>query len=187
MWFYKNKSRKDGLHSVCIVCFKIECANYYKKNSLKRLEYQRIYRKKNLIVVREKECIYRKKNKIMYAKKDERYRLKNPEKLYEKGRKYRRCHVDYFLNKMRERKLLMLGVSDGTVTLDAENDLFVKQGGKCDYCGVVLNGDKHLDHIIPISRGGMHVLNNIHWTCVYCNLSKGNRLECEWRCSDENA
>lgn len=32
-----------------------------------------------------------------------------------------------------------------------------------------------MDHIIPLSRGGTHTLNNVHLTHYRCNLSKNNR------------
>ena len=72
-------------------------------------------------------------------------------------------------------------MSDGTVTLKFEQELLEKQNYKCAYCGVDLNvTGKHLDHIIPISRGGLHTANNVHWTCPKCNTSKNNKLEDEW-------
>lgn len=32
-----------------------------------------------------------------------------------------------------------------------------------------------MDHIVPLSRGGAHTLDNVHLTHYRCNLSKGNR------------
>lgn len=41
---------------------------------------------------------------------------------------------------------------------------------------VVLASDIHLDHVIPLSRGGEHSYANIRVTCRPCNLKKHNKL-----------
>lgn len=47
---------------------------------------------------------------------------------------------------------------------------------KCQYCGV-LAADKqlHVDHIIPVSKGGSNELLNLVTACVDCNLGKNDR------------
>ena len=54
-----------------------------------------------------------------------------------------------------------------------------RQGGKCGLCGKPLElvGSRvHVDHIIPVSRGGPTVLSNLQATHIPCNLAKGNRI-----------
>ncbi len=44
---------------------------------------------------------------------------------------------------------------------------------KCHYCGKdAPKGKRHVDHLIPLSRGGAHVLGNLVAACAACNLSK---------------
>lgn len=51
----------------------------------------------------------------------------------------------------------------------------------CAYCGVVMPGHKvHFDHIVPLSRGGMHAVSNLASSCQTCNLSKHDQLLSEW-------
>lgn len=38
-----------------------------------------------------------------------------------------------------------------------------------------------LDHVIPISRGGMNIDDNVQLLCPTCNLSKGAKTMEEWR------
>jgi len=48
---------------------------------------------------------------------------------------------------------------------------------RCYLCGeVVLINDRHVDHIVPLSRGGRHVASNLAVACAACNLSKSAKL-----------
>jgi 5-methylcytosine-specific restriction endonuclease McrA len=57
-------------------------------------------------------------------------------------------------------------------TLDELNALFIEQNGRCFYCGEVLVGTPHIEHMIPISRGGSNYIENIVLSCPPCNLRK---------------
>lgn len=34
----------------------------------------------------------------------------------------------------------------------------------------------HLDHIYPISKGGIHSITNVVWSCASCNLRKSDSV-----------
>lgn len=51
---------------------------------------------------------------------------------------------------------------------------------RCAYCGGNTGGI-HMDHVIPMSRGGRHAIGNVLPACQTCNLSKGPKLLAEWR------
>jgi 5-methylcytosine-specific restriction endonuclease McrA len=53
--------------------------------------------------------------------------------------------------------------------------LFARDGWRCVYCGTS-SGRLTLDHVIPRSRGGESVWENVVTACSPCNLRKGNRL-----------
>ncbi|UJH95615.1 hypothetical protein [Bacillus phage vB_BtM_BMBsp2] len=179
--YYKNKSRKDGLNVYCKLCVKEDQKDYHVRNKEARLDYQRTYRENNREKVREAERKYRDNNREIHRAKDKRYRVKHQDKIREKNKKYREENKEYFLNKARERKLTIANVSDGTVTLEFEQELYKLQEGLCGYCGCNLEEyGKHLDHKLPLSRGGLHTSSNVHWTCPDCNLSKNNKTEEEW-------
>ena len=43
-------------------------------------------------------------------------------------------------------------------------------------------GEKyHRDHIVPLSKGGGSEPGNIQLLCRWCNLSKGNKTDAEFR------
>jgi len=52
--------------------------------------------------------------------------------------------------------------------------LFARDWHRCVYCGS--SGRLTLDHVVPRSRGGDSVWENVVTSCAPCNLRKGNRL-----------
>jgi hypothetical protein len=57
-------------------------------------------------------------------------------------------------------------------------------GTPCPYCGdaMALGGRRHpsLEHMIPKSRGGLHVERNLLIVCVECNQDKRDLTLPEW-------
>lgn len=179
--FYKNVSRRDGFSTYCKTCIAQDSHDYYVKNKEKCRERTNKWRAANREYVNARDKRYRLEHPDIEFRKQQKYRETHREKLYLKGKTYRTTHADYFLNKARERKAIRNSQSDGTVTLQYEHQLFESQHGLCAYCKADLSiTGKHLDHIIPLSRGGLHTANNVHWTCPTCNMSKGDSLESEW-------
>ena len=56
---------------------------------------------------------------------------------------------------------------------------FDKWGRACVYCDAE-GDDLHVDHIVPVSRGGSNHIENLAPACPRCNVSKGGRLPHEW-------
>jgi 5-methylcytosine-specific restriction endonuclease McrA len=52
--------------------------------------------------------------------------------------------------------------------------LFARDEHRCVYCGST--NRLTLDHVVPRSRGGDSVWENVVTSCAPCNLRKGNRL-----------
>lgn len=46
------------------------------------------------------------------------------------------------------------------------------QSWRCACCGVSIKKNRHVDHIVPLKRGGSHSASNIQLLCPQCNLSK---------------
>ncbi len=52
----------------------------------------------------------------------------------------------------------------------------------CYYCKECFPPSKiHFDHVLPLARGGKHVVENLCVSCPDCNLSKHAKLPHEWR------
>lgn len=58
--------------------------------------------------------------------------------------------------------------------------LLEHQKHRCWWCGKRIKGNEyHVDHVIPIVRGGTNALNNLCISCPECNMKKGARLASE--------
>lgn len=54
------------------------------------------------------------------------------------------------------------------------------QGGLCFYCGEPLGEDRHVDHFIPLARGGSNGPENIVLACASCNMRKHTKMPWEF-------
>lgn len=57
--------------------------------------------------------------------------------------------------------------------------LWHSQGGICPYSGIemTIGVDAHIDHIIPLAKGGLHTIKNMQWANIHINRMKRDHLE----------
>ncbi|WP_373292174.1 HNH endonuclease [Deinococcus ruber] len=61
--------------------------------------------------------------------------------------------------------------------------LFVRQNACCLYCGIKIGRNYarwHVDHFMPLSRGGSNFPENLVVACEPCNRAKYNKMPWEW-------
>ncbi len=51
--------------------------------------------------------------------------------------------------------------------------IFVRDANRCQYCQATA---ENIDHVIPRSRGGQHVWENVVAACQPCNAKKGDKM-----------
>lgn len=80
--------------------------------------------------------------------------------------------------KAAERQLMIKITDDGTINADSLHYLrYIYQANECWYCDIDLDAvEVHLDHTYPLSKGGLHSIDNVHYTCEDCNLVKGDKI-----------
>ena len=76
-------------------------------------------------------------------------------------------HVIRLVNYVRVPRMVQRKIS--------RRALFARDGWRCVYCGSA-SGRLTLDHVIPRSKGGGSVWENVVTSCAPCNLRKGNRM-----------
>ena len=166
--------------------FKIKKVYHYKKTEEQK-EKNRKYMEGYRNVNRKKICLwlvshrkqhkeeYRIRNKIWY----ERTKNERAVKERERKREYKRLHPEKRRqDEQRRRALLSTVIVEKSETIGARLLLCPQ---KCYWCGKRLYGRKwHMDHVIPLSKGGSHVSSNLVKSCESCNTSKGGKLPAEW-------
>lgn len=61
---------------------------------------------------------------------------------------------------------------------DMVEEVIRRAGERCEYCRMhqALQGAAfHIEHIVPLSKGGLTVLDNVALACPGCNLQKSDR------------
>lgn len=87
-------------------------------------------------------------------------------------------------NRRRNKRIYRNGCPDLSVTL---TKLYMRDGGICQICGKAIDFDRDsnaddypsIDHIIPLSKGGLHKWDNVQLACRRCNYIKGNKITTE--------
>jgi len=56
-----------------------------------------------------------------------------------------------------------------------------KPTARCYYCGCLVSTKvMHLDHIVPLAKGGAHSVENLCVSCAHCNCSKRDKHIDAW-------
>lgn len=151
--FRLDKRSVDGHSSCCFTCKKTQDKIYRINNKEKERSRLKKWRIENISKV--KECI---KNYVEGTRKaNNKWRSKNPDKVREWRRNYR---------------ALKKG-NGGKVT--AKEEKWVKEfyNYTCLKCGRKEPEIKiTIDHVIPLKKGGLHIISNLQTLCTSCNSSK---------------
>lgn len=208
--FHKQKNGKYGLSSWCITCHRaVNNANLKERRATdpelakRQDEYKKEYRETH----REEIAAY---NKEYYWSRVEQERKRvrvNYQRFAPMRRHYRKDY--YYANRETEiqsvadwrkknpnkvkiyskrgkaiRRARILGNGGSHTSADIAA-LYAEQEGRCAYCGITvfwdIVGDVHIDHVVPLARGGANDLSNLAIACADCNLSKSKKAPDEWQ------
>lgn len=122
----------------------------------------------NISAVYEKMRLYYVQNTDRVKARVRQYKKDNPEKTKLLGR--------IKANRRRAR----LSTSGKNYTRRDVERIFKAQRGKCANCGKSLSGGYHIDHRVPVAKGGDNSPENIELLCGPCNLKKGAKLPHEF-------
>ncbi len=93
--------------------------------------------------------------------------------------RYSKAHLPEHAAYEAARRALIVGVTIGNLAGIKDIYLRAKEDPKvrCYLCGKLIPlGHRHVDHIIPISKGGLHGASNLAVACDKCNWSKHNKM-----------
>lgn len=174
-YFYKKKTGRYGVAAHCIAChYKLTapnskkwrlanpdktreaCKKHYWKNHDETLEKQRAWRVNHVTETRSNSKRWKELNRTKVAAKEHRRRAR----IAGTGGTYNQNDVELQKRSQTDKR------------------------GKlhCWWCEKVIKEDIiHIDHRIPLSKGGDNSPGNICISCPSCNWSKGAKLPQEWR------
>lgn len=170
-YFSKNRTRKGGLRYECKQCSRKENKRYYNEHLEKERERGRTKQHHRQIVCPEK-----------IKEINTRSRKKHHEKRLADTRRWSKTPRGKAVRQALEYKRRALKCrSEGSFTAADIELHFRTQKGLCWWCGCKLEvGKYHIDHRVPLSRGGSNSANNICITCPHCNMTKHDKLPSEW-------
>lgn len=161
-FFYR---RKNSLHSKCKICY-----NLYQAEKAKTPEY---YAKRRARLLAQNEHIRERQRK---------YWAKNAEKLRAYHSAYDRNRPDKALARVHRRRARKLNNGIEPYT---RKDVLETYGSVCMICNLPIDLSVsgkpgsigwemglHIDHIVPISKGGSDSLDNVRPTHGRCNLTR---------------
>src|SRR3989304_7941437 len=165
-----------GLDSECKKCGIIGAQKWNQQHRERVNASGRKYYLKN----RDERSVYSQKryaeNHVKIDKQHKEWNKNNPEKIKQYQKKWRAKNSE-------KNKLTMITVNAryrskkanalGKFTAVQWKYLLDFYGLQCMMCGEGRNLE--MDHVIPISKGGMHSIENIQILCRSCNSHKGNK------------
>lgn len=139
-------------------------------NPTKSKEYRDRYVRENIEKEKARQKKYKDENRERINQKAKEYRANNAAKVKESNRRSKAKNPETILRAYAKRKLL---VSDFELPKGSIQKMMAAQKGLCNACGADIRVRRHLDHIVPLVKGGTHDLSNLQLLCVSCNCSKG--------------
>lgn len=106
--------------------------------------------------------------------------LSNQEERLEQARAYSRESYEVNAARRARRRARKRGYESRVVRGRDVAQIKNRQCGKCYYCGGK-TAEMHLDHVVPLARGGRNAIGNLVLSCASCNLSKSDKLLIEWK------
>ena len=132
----------------------------------------KLYYKNN----KEKIAAYAKEHNTLHAEKIAAYAKiyykNNKEERNAYSKKYRKEHKGIINAKTAKRRALKLNATPPEANLE-NIKAFYKSAQRVSKC---LNIPHHVDHYVPLKRGGLHIETNLQVIPATENLSKGDKL-----------
>jgi 5-methylcytosine-specific restriction endonuclease McrA len=105
---------------------------------------------------------------------------RDPESERQRQQIYKHAHPAILARQGSQHWRLAAAQADGSLTVSVVRRL-LDMTTHCYYCASPLaRNERHIDHVVPRSRGGAHSIENVVVCCRSCNRSKHTRTPEEW-------
>lgn len=175
----------------CAPCAKKSKDDWRKANP----DYIKQYREKNKEKIKRDVAKYQLENKAKIDEYKKNHRIENlarytenAAKAYAEDSVARRAAVKAWKKEnpskvkvINQNRRALKKYNGGKLSSGIVQRLMSLQKNRCACCCADLNDSgHHVDHIIPLSKGGAHDDANIQLLCPTCNLSKRDKLPIEF-------
>ncbi len=176
--FYGDKTKKSGLSYYCKKCHneasRKNGKKWYASNKERKLEVGKLWEannkeKRKAIKKRWRENADNKEREKEYRRK---FYRDNRDRLLRGSREWSKANPENNRKRTHKKRAIKKGAL-GWMPPYPEGILFGQQVGLCLYCSADLEQSGwHMEHKIPLSRGGRHDWNNVCLSCPGCNQTK---------------
>lgn len=136
----------------------------------KYIERAKKYEEENKEQLKEYRKEYYHKNREEKIAQTNKYRKENPDKV----REWRK-NADPVKKRISRANRRNRMRATGKLSKDLVTRLMELQKGKCRACGKLLKNDYHIDHVVPLAKGGHNVDSNCQLLHSKCNMMKSSR------------
>jgi len=144
----------------------------------KRSWYERV---KTTTEYQEQSRAHREANKAAKQEYDRKYRAsQDPQFALDRAKAWREANPEkraaISMNYKCRRRAWLEGGPTG-----AELAAWIAAQEKvCTYCSSECANEFHVDHFMPLAKGGAHALENLRISCPPCNRKKNAKLPDQW-------
>ncbi len=196
--FHRDRARTDGLTPTCKRCNIARSCAWMRRNREQRRAYHHEWYLRNRDVVNQQALRWRRLNPEKRKQVDHRYHAANADriaayarerfrqnrpKILETCRQWRRANPGKCRQFAERRRRRLHMATRGRVDL---RKVYARHAGQCGVCDRPVPFEKVTwDHIVPLSRSGLHAARNLQPTHRPCNALKATRSQewarAEWR------
>lgn len=171
----------ERLRSNCRKCQAKKRKVFVSQNKDKVLEQNHLSYENNKTTILDKKKTYHIENREVILDNHKDYYLINREAVLAKVIAYRKEHPEVYRASNSKRRAQKRGAICDVTSAQIER-LKKEYSYCCAYCGCQTdeNNPLHIDHMIPLSKGGQHLIENLLPACRRCNLKKFNMGWDEW-------
>lgn len=152
----------------CVACGREMAREYYKRDPERIRANSLRYSRQNPDKIRERDANRDPTKRLPWAKE---YRAANLGAIRVRIAEWQRANPEKRRANEATRRAKKIA-AEGSYTPEDIERLKETQKGKCVYCRVFLKRF-HVDHIMPLSKGGSNWPINLQLTCGSCNSQKG--------------
>lgn len=190
-YFYADARYQGGFRRQCKKCIR-NVQREWERNNPDKIREKIARRDKAKDAARTRR--WRQNNPETVKEVTQRYRARNAEAVREQQRRWREDNPDYqreYYQRNLERKRAYSRVkrreyrarkrdAEGSHTVEDVRIILERQQGRCWWCQEPVGDEYHVDHRIPLARGGSDSAANLVISCPFCNQSKKDKMPHEW-------